>query len=335
MLRFVILLACLLAGPATADRPPVPGEDVAEFVEARDAWLDGDDLTALTSLKGLAQGGNTAAQILLARIGEEPHMHRHLTADMKRAERIALLRQPGGVSGKSWLRAAVVESDLASALVLRNVAFNAVDGVSPEAVAAARVLLDYGEVELATEIAFKLIDEVFLNETLNFLDTYAGDLSPVADKLRASVLLTLAPSQEDAYEMRAQAEGILDAMPPEKRLALAELYPWQVEDNPELQTLLIRYAELVPDWAPMRDICETSCAPSYDTCLLAGATSLGYARRFPFLSPLTTLVPNGEYWSSARMPGDAARRMAEIAPAFEAAGRFDTCFAETIASMTE
>lgn len=339
MWRFVILIICVLAGPAMAERAEIPGEKSAAFAEARDVWLDGDDQTALNSLKDLAGEGNTAAQILLARIAEEPHMHRHVTGGMMREDRISLLRQFGGLSGTSWLQAAMSSSDLATALVLRNVAFSSVDGdkgvTSPEAMAAVKVLLDYGEVQLATEVAFKLIDGVFMRETLALLDAYGAELDPINRVLRAGVLMALSASSDNPDDMQAEAARTLAGISPEEELALGRIYPWEIEEDEALRNLIIRYAELVPAWKPMRDLCETSCAATYDTCLLAGGTAIGYSRRFPFASPLQSFIPDDTYWQSARIRGDAARRMIEIAPAFEEAAKLDQCFAQTVAGLAQ
>lgn len=318
----------LIAGFALADTPVISGSDDAAYVDARDSWLDGDDLASLGRLKTLAEAGNTAAQILLARIAEEPHLHRHVTGDMARAERIELLRQPGGLSGTSWLKVAAPSSELATALVLRNVAFSSaeLDGtaMSPEATAAVQVLLNHGETALATEVAFKLIDGVFYRETLSLLDKFGDRLDPISQSLRAATMAVLSTNAKDA-----------PILSPEDELALARIYPWEVLEDQGLRNLITRYAELVPAWKPLRDLCESSCAPSYDSCLLAGGTAIGYSRRFPFSSPLQSLISDETYWNSARIRGDAARFMTEIEPAFEAAMQLDQCFGETVTALAQ
>lgn len=332
----VVSIAIWAAG-ARAEAVTISGADDPQFADARAAWLDGDDLTALEAFRDLARADNIAAQILLARIAEEPHMHRNVTGDMDRSTRIDLLKSPGGLSGTSWLRLAAPSSELASALILRNVAFSSaeVDGlaIAPEAMAAVRVLLDHGETALATEVAFKLIDGVFYRETLNLLDRYQDQLDPIAKSLRAGVTAALAAASDDPDGALSQATELLETLTPEDELALAKFYPWQVQTDQALRDLITRYAELVPAWEPLRDLCESSCAHSYDSCLLAGGTAIGYARRFPFSSPLQTLIPDAEYWSSARIRGDIARKMTEIKPAFEAAAEIDLCFGETVAAL--
>lgn len=337
-MRFLATLFFLLtAGLAFAGTSSVPGSDDPQFSEARESWLDGDDLAALSTLKALAEDGNTAAQILLGRIAEEPHMHRHVTGDMARAERIDLLKSPGGLSGTSWLRVAAPSTELATALVLRNVAFSSsvADGtpMSPEATAAVQVLLDHGETALATEVAFKLIDGVFYRETLALLEKFGDQLDPINQSLKAGVLSALSAVSDDPEATMAQAKDLLSSLAPEEELSLAKFYPWQVLEDEVLRGLITRYAELVPAWKPLRDLCESSCAHSYDSCLLAGGTAIGYSRRFPFSSPLQTFVTDEEYWNSARIRGDAARKMSEIETAQTAAIQLDQCFGETVAAL--
>ncbi|MEM7752697.1 MAG: hypothetical protein AAF230_04730, partial [Pseudomonadota bacterium] len=94
-------LFSLLATAAVA--VDLPGEDGPEFRVALQSWLNRDDLAALEALSVLAESDNRAAQVLLARIAERAEFHCDVTGSLPRKDRIALLRQPGGRSGKSWL----------------------------------------------------------------------------------------------------------------------------------------------------------------------------------------------------------------------------------------
>jgi PIN domain nuclease of toxin-antitoxin system len=336
-MRFVLALALYLL-PFAAPAQTLPGQDAPAFRAAVSAWLDGDDLPALQALGDEARAGNTAAQILLARISEEWHLHRHVTDPLPRAERIALLKQPQGISGTSWLAAAQETSPLAAALVLRKQAFTSVtlpDGSkqAPEAMAAVAILLENGEQALATEVAFKLFDAVFLAEVLTLLDSYEDRLDPSVVDLRVRALLLLAEGSDTPAALRAEASALRDAQPDADRLALAQVFPTQVLNDPEAQNQLLLTAEAVTAWTPMRQLCEVSCPNSYETCLVAGAVSLGYGRRAPFASPLQSLIPDEAYWQSPRMRGDAARRMAEIPDAFNAATTLDQCFADTVSAL--
>lgn len=94
----------LLAMPADA-QPQLAGSNDSEFMTALDAWLADDDETALAALARLAQDDNTAARILLGLIDKSPALQGPYLAHLPRAQRLTLLRQPGGLSGRSWLDA--------------------------------------------------------------------------------------------------------------------------------------------------------------------------------------------------------------------------------------
>ena len=113
---FPALVALLFACALPAKAVEIPGQNSPAFQVVLQDWLDGKDRTALAQLAELARQDNRAAQIFLARLAEETHLHAHVTGSLPRAERIALLRQPGGLSGKSWLKAAQVDVPLAVAL---------------------------------------------------------------------------------------------------------------------------------------------------------------------------------------------------------------------------
>ena len=91
------------------------GQDAPRFQEALALWLAEDDETALPEFAALAAEGNRAAQVLLAHIDVAVPLQGPWLASLPRAERIALMRQPGGVSGKSWMAAAAVDTPLAAA----------------------------------------------------------------------------------------------------------------------------------------------------------------------------------------------------------------------------
>lgn len=340
MRRFVLTVVMSFAASLAAADGPVAGADAPDFVQARDAWLDGDDLLALRALKTLAEGGNTAAQILLARIAEEPHMHRHVTGQMARADRIDLLRQPGGLSGTSWMNKAAVSSELASAMILAKARFTSVtreDGsvYSPEADAAVTVLLEHGERDLATEVVFKLFDGAYLRPTLDLIERHDG-LGSVVEPIRLSVEQSLAAIEAGAdSDMFAFFAEQRQAIPPEDVLAGTHVRLADLTQDAEYQAFVMQNAEKVPSWTPLRDMCEVSCAPSYSTCLLAGVASMSAGRKLPFASPAQSLIPTQDYWSSARIRGDAARRMFEVSQLFEIGARFDQCFADTVRALAQ
>jgi len=347
MLRSVVtVLSIAIAGVAWADVPAISGQNDPAFLEAKEAWLDGDDLPALKSLKVLAESGNAAAQILFARIAEEPHMHRHVTGNLTRKDKNVFLRQPGGISGTSWLEAAKGESGLASALLLSKVGYTSQkrsDGssYSPEAQASVEALLKYGESDIATEVVFKLFDGFFFRHTLDLIDAFDDQLDPIVEPIRLSTEQSLAAidvlDQEGAIEsdLFAMFKDQRDALAPEILLAGTHSTMSNIGQDQDVQSFIKTHAEKVDSWTPLREMCEISCAPTYSECLLAGAASMSAGRKFPFASPAQSLISTQEYWDSARIRGDAARRMFEVQQRFEVGASFDQCFAETVTALAQ
>jgi len=339
-----LLVVC--SGPAWAEAPVISGQTDAGFIEARSAWLDGDDLVALNALKALSESGNTAAQILLSRIAEEPHMHRHVTGDMSRVARLDLLRQPGGISGVSWLEAAQAHSDLARALVESKANYTTderADGThfSPEADAGVATLLDYGETDLATEVVFKLYDGFFLRQTLDLITKYGDQLDPIVAPIRLATTQSIAAIDvlgEDGAldgDLFAMFQSQRDALAPELLLAGTHSTMSDIGHDADTQAFIKMHAEKVVSWGPLRELCEVSCPSTYSQCLLAGAASMTAGRKFPFASPVQSLISTEAYWDSPRMRGDAARRMYEVQSRFKTGASFDQCFADTVAGLAQ
>jgi len=102
MRLILVLLGILwLALPARSEvaRPTDP-----EVQAAIGDWLSGNETEALPALAGMAGQGNTAAQLLLAQIDSFPALQGDWLAGLSRAERIAVLRSAGGLSGVRWTK---------------------------------------------------------------------------------------------------------------------------------------------------------------------------------------------------------------------------------------
>lgn len=95
-----LAIVLTLAGPAAGE---VAGQNEPAFVAAMARWLEADEATSLPAMAGLAAGGNGAARLLLGVIDSSPAMQGAWLQALERSERIALLRQPGGLSGRNWL----------------------------------------------------------------------------------------------------------------------------------------------------------------------------------------------------------------------------------------
>jgi hypothetical protein len=92
-------MALAVAGPAAADT----------FDDAVADWVAADDAAAMPALKALAEGGDTRAMLFLGAIEPRPLVTGYML-DLDRQTRNALMRQPGGLSGRSWL-VAIPEDD--------------------------------------------------------------------------------------------------------------------------------------------------------------------------------------------------------------------------------
>ena len=112
LLALVGLLSVIL-GATVVRAADLPGQDAPRFQAALELWLADDEETALPEFAALAAEGNRAAQVLLARIDATPTLQGPWLQALPRAERNALMRAPGGLSGRSWMQAAAEDTPLA------------------------------------------------------------------------------------------------------------------------------------------------------------------------------------------------------------------------------
>ncbi|MCU0815041.1 MAG: hypothetical protein MUF74_00745 [Cypionkella sp.] len=104
MIRWMVLCLGLTLSPLRAE--VLPGADAPDLRQAVEAWRAGEEAVALPALALLAGQGNDAARLMLSQIDTGPAYGGAWLAAQDRAARIALMRQPGGISGQSWLDAA-------------------------------------------------------------------------------------------------------------------------------------------------------------------------------------------------------------------------------------
>lgn len=102
-MRVLFILLAILSLNLAA-RAEVQGRDDPELQAAVGDWLAGNEADALPALAALAVAGNTAARLLLTQIDSFPALQGDWLAALPRADRIAVLRAPGGVSGQRWTR---------------------------------------------------------------------------------------------------------------------------------------------------------------------------------------------------------------------------------------
>ncbi len=273
------LLALLLhiATPSQAELL-VPGSDDSRFVAALERWLDADEQEALPALSDLAAQEVVAAQMLLALIDKSAALQGpHLTA-LPRAERIALLRQPGGLSGRSWIHAAAEASPLAE-LYLRKwqmtedvemIARFAEAGEDRASREAALVLASRRERGFAPEV----IAQPWFPDSLRHL---------TPDRALARAEAAELPS---GHPMRRFAS---------ERVPADALRDWLAE---------------APLARPLRAACTSVCGDTRAQCTLALYKALGSYDSLAMMgSPSVALVPEQRFVDSPRGHQAVARRI--------------------------
>jgi hypothetical protein len=276
-------LALMASGPSRAADAPAGADDPA-FAAALTLWLADDDETALPEFARLAARENDAARLLLARIDATPALQGPWLASLPRAERIALLREPGGRSGRSWIEAASRRSELA------------------------RLWRDLPQATPATALRFAAIGEPrAARETLAALAArqYVGFVAVADDpafpaEMRHLIWRELAATPEG----RARIDTEIAARPAgDPTIARFRADP---AASPAAQDAWLAEAPLA---APLRALCAAACPATPASCV-RGALALvgGHAGLARQGSPVETLVPGGVWDASPRGRAALLRR---------------------------
>lgn len=280
LLNALALSLVLTTAPGTALRaeppatplsapPAISGVGAAAFREARDAWLADDEAAALPRLALLAEAGNDAARLMLALIDKRPELQGPFLALLPRAERIALLRRPGGISGQSWLPL-LEGAPLAEAW---------------------RALLLPGQ-EAQAIAAFTALGE-----------TRAARAALLAQGARANAALqAIDPETTDPELLFA----LWRRAGPDRRAAIEALVP---EDHPQrlqmglplAEGALARWLETSPAAAPVALVCAHLCPAEPAACREAAYRTLpSHDSLLGFGSPAEALVPEADFLASPR-----------------------------------
>lgn len=105
LLAIWMICAAMMAAPVLAQSWDVQRREAIQL------WLSGNDLEALQRFASLALDGDADAQLLLGLIDKSIELQGPELVAMPRAERIALLRMPGGLSGRNWVHAAAEQGN--------------------------------------------------------------------------------------------------------------------------------------------------------------------------------------------------------------------------------
>ncbi|OUS33818.1 hypothetical protein A9Q94_18280 [Rhodobacterales bacterium 56_14_T64] len=322
---FPAIVALLITFAPPAKAVEIPGHGSPAFQTALQDWLDGNDMAALTQLGELARQDNRAAQIFLARVAEEAYLHNHVTGSLPRPERVALLRQPGGLSGKSWLKAAQVEVPLAVALVQSK---NIREREGP-----AIALLTYGETTLGLRTTNVLTQNGFSDEASKILLS-AEDL-PKETIVLAEGLQRMLPGGTPSMLLPGHHAVILsditNGITAENRLSWVQFFPNDLFEDGRKAAIAVKHTINVPSLQPLAQFCRRHCTETADRCTALGASVLTTSFH-PFSSPLESLLSNEAYWSSPRIEADVARRLSNLTQ-YGWMRTFDACFVDKMTAL--
>jgi len=323
---FPAIVALLITFVPTAKAVEIPGHDSPAFQAALQDWLDGNDMAALTQLGELARQDNRAAQIFLARVAEEAYFHSHVTGSLPRAERVALLRQRGGLSGKSWLKAAQEDVPLALAILQsKNV---------KEKGAATPVLLKYGETTLTLRLANAILQRGQFSEARQILRQMDISLGAVKVLMYMAVnggamgLPMFGPKTERMKHRVDPITGIgfVD------QLGAVGVTPRVFFEDERYRDLVVSEVVKVSELLPVINWCNINCADSVPQCTVAALFG-GIHSYGPFSSPSESLLPNVTYWSSPRIEADVARRLPDLTDYGPWLRGYNTCFVDKMTAL--
>ncbi|MCU4654294.1 hypothetical protein N8I71_15740 [Roseibacterium sp. SDUM158016] len=292
----------VLSTPVAAEVHAWDGADDPGFAAAREDWLSGsDDMAALARLADLAAAGNLAAQVLLGTVVAAGLVPEAVDA-LPRAERIALTRAPGGLSGTSWLRVAGQADPVAGAL--ETVTVGSQQATPAEMLAALETLLAAGETGPSMRIMTGLYNIGGFGPTggwtvtalLGGHSTLQGHGAPLLSGLR-DILTDPSTGVSDRMALAA-VKAALAALP-------------RTDDLD----------------APLAAVCAAGCPATAEACTEALVQATGGLPGFLTLSPVEGLVDSATYQSSPRFAADLRRRLS--AAADSVAGR-DACAATLI-----
>ncbi len=326
----LVLAACISFGPAA---------DARTFEEAVNHWLALEDEKALPMLAGLAAAGDERAMLLLAMLDQDWAQSDWLMS-LGRKERNALMRAPGGLSGRSWLTKVKDQRELADALI----SSPGVDDFARRAEALFRL----GETAAGARVAMTAFNidpgaladiagKVSLPAKMNYLLWFSagfdsnpaffaeGGTRPMTEAEKALIAQMEAPGMRDGYQQRMFASfsefGQAGAGQTEadarinKVLRTGEML---AADNPEAGPPVGADGEpagdrlaayeaagdilmTAPELAPMRAICDTACPDAPRECLRTLYGETGGAGTMVFQGPpLATLIAEAEYYASPR-----------------------------------
>jgi hypothetical protein len=295
----------------------IQGSDAPEFEVAIQNWLSGDDAVALTALAGLAP---------------DTWLHDDVTGLLPRDERIALLRKPGGLSGRSWLITAASETPLAQAFIDSRAMWSG-SGPALELVTMGEIGAAVGQLRIGylawdplSTLQIAMTPEVasyssgLTQAILADLPTYAAnDAFPMDDPRLPDILASREPFarlDETGGAMWAAGDGlsyskVRDAMDLGNLGPLASLGAALSSSslNAEITRIVLQHCPQKPDQAMAALQLANYGVPLFT---------------FTF-SPVESLISTQDYRSSPRFEADVLAHFAFLTEGGNGLFRFDRC----------
>jgi hypothetical protein len=264
--------------PVLATPPDLPGSEDPAFAQALVLWLADDEETALQDFASLAQAGNAAARIILGLIDKSPSLQGAYLAHLNRRDRIALLREPGGLSGRSWLARATDVPLVA--------AWGSIWDVS-SGLEAIRAFRDLEEPRAAREAMVVLAAREHPN---------LNDLPPAEADTDLLFLLWRAADPE----RRAEIASLTPAAHPQRLLMGERIDPREID-------IWLSSSEAA---APITALCQAVCPETGETCRGAAYRALNSHNALMTLgTPAEALVSQAEFLASPRGQSAVMRRI--------------------------
>ena len=317
---FCALWMALFAPLSMANAAPLDASD-ARFQEVVDIWLSGQEMEALQSLADMAREGHGSAKILLSRIASHPQFSDHIKDNLDRKARIALFREPKGLSGRDWTASASEVDNLAKAIWGFE---NYKPGDSLDYRTILSTLVEAGEIRIA--MAFLLGQRSQQRSTytvfaLQMLQNNADAFGPAGQSMAYFLMSTIhlgggtPPIPADVKteaDLRAYIASLRSSL---NGFASSGLYDskdnrYLTPDSPRNRQRLSDAVRALPELQPLTLFCEVTCSETQqNTCLAEVSFAMARTGAFPFpvASPAQSLIDDTTYWSSDRMLGDVER----------------------------
>ncbi|MEM7195541.1 MAG: hypothetical protein AAF402_11360 [Pseudomonadota bacterium] len=302
----------LMTFSAAAAATPLQGQSSEEFQITVNRWLDGNDSESLTKLSQIAQDGNIAAQLLLARIERTQRAPSKFLLSLSPQDRKQVFRSPQirGAFNLTWLQ--VLESSgLELAICLQRANGTGVDLKTIEK------LRELNEAQatdhlIRTSALYgnptqkkRLLEDLALPELRPFVRSQMPPERAYADgvfALEYASAFSDSPVLPAAYSQR---DGAVDAA---RFMALGIPFGKVTQGN--------YFFEIVTAWInrdvslePIRNACALLCPLEMDSCgvTLVGLTG-GYYEIIRNDSPLESVIPQSVYLASPRARDQVLRR---------------------------